>query len=423
MAETDVLVVGAGAAGLLAARELARAGKRVCILEARSRTGGRMHTWTDRSFTAPVELGAEFIHGNLPISLGLVQEYKLPLNTVQGGLWMADNGQFTQSHTYLEGADLLEMALHTLKHDMPLDTFLDTYLDAPELAPLRHEARRFAQGYDAADTAKASTLAFKQEWLATDADEQYRLTNGYHSLVEALENECRQLGVEIYLNTVAKTVRWQAGRVAITSLTGEGYTARQVLLTIPLGVWQSPPEAEAHIVFDPPLPEKMAAAKKLGYGHVIKFILQFNEAFWVQHVPGPVCFLFSQESVPTWWTQDPGSTPLLTGWIGGPDAESLAHTPETSLLDMALNSLSELFPQVTDVRGRLTGFHISRWGNDPFALGAYSYAVVNGEHYKQILAEPVQNTLFFAGEALADGGTVEAALQSGQDAARHMFRP
>lgn len=422
MAETDILVIGAGASGLLAARDLARAGKRVCLLEARDRIGGRMHTVADPAFPQPVELGAEFIHGNLPVSLALVQEYHIPISALQGGLWMADKGRFTQSHTYVEGGDLLELALKQLKHDLPLDTFLETHLNAPELSALREEARRFAQGYDAADTAKASTLAFREEWLTTDADEQYRITGGYRVLLEALANECRQLGVDIQLNTVAKTIRWQTARVDVMTTQG-AFTASQLLLTVPLGVWQAPTEAEAHIAFEPPLPEKLAAANKLGYGHVVKFVLRFRNAFWTRHVPGPVCFLFSREAISTWWTQDAGQTPVLTGWIGGPDAQELARLPQETLLDLALGSLAKLFPQETDWHNRLTGHHISRWSTDPFSLGAYSYAVVNGDTYRNQLAEPVQNTLFFAGEALTDGGTVEAALKSGKETAQRMLTP
>lgn len=421
MAQTEILIIGAGAAGLLAARDLARAGKRVCLLEARNRIGGRIHTLAHEDFDRPVEAGAEFIHGNLPVTMALIKEYGIPIQTVEGGLWTAENGRFTQSHSYVEGADLLEMALHQLEQDMPLDTFLDTHLHLPELAALRQEARRFAQGYDAADTAKASTLAFREEWQTTDADEQYRITGGYAVLLDALEKECRAAGVDIHLETVVKTIRWQPGHVEALTSAGT-YTARQLLITVPLGVWQSPPEAEAHMSFEPPLPEKTAAARALGYGHVIKSVLRFDHAFWTRHVPGPVCFLFSQETVPTWWTQDAtGQTAILTGWIGGPDAENLARVPQDDLLSMALNSLAALFPQETAWRERLRGHHISRWSSDPFALGAYSYAVVDGDRHKKILAEPVQHTLFMAGEAVGDGGTVEAALKSAQETVAHML--
>lgn len=421
MTETDILIVGAGASGLMAARELARAGKRVCVLEARERIGGRIHTIDQPGFDFPLETGAEFIHGKLPLSLALVKEYGLSLAVAGGGFWTAEDGNFYTSETRLEGADLLEMALKQLEEDLPLDTFLDTYLGAPEHAHLREEARRFARGYDASDTSRASTLAFREEWLAPDTDEQYRIRGGYRELIQALADDIMRHAGEIRTGTVVKTINRAPGEVTVTDQHGHTHRARQLLLTIPLGVWQSPPEAEAHIRFQPPLTEKTEAANRLGNGHVIKFLFRFEEAFWMSALPGPAAFLFSAESVPTWWTPYPDPDPLLTGWLAGPPAEELRHTNEETLLALATDSLQQIFPQVPGLRNKLRARHIARWDTDPFALGAYSYAVTGGERDKKILAAPVADTLFFAGEALHTGGTVEAALQSGRETALLML--
>jgi len=417
---TDVLIIGAGASGLLAARNLLRAGQGVHILEARDRVGGRIHTIHPAGFTEPLETGAEFVHGELPITLALLKEYGINPIPLQGAYMVHKNGHTHTSHDFMEGADVLEKALHGLQDDMPLQTFFDTYLHAPEHRTLREDAERFAEGYDAADIGRASTLAFRKEWLQTDTEDQYRPQNGYTPLMNALAKDCLQNGGHIRLGGVAKKVRWKPGHVEVATADGLTFTAKKLLLTVPLGIWQSHPDHAAHITFDPPLTEKTEAARHMGYGHVCKIVLQFAEAFWKKREP-ELGFLFSDRAIPTWWTQDIHRSTTLTGWLGGPKAEKLEQAHDATILDQALATLENIFSETPDLRQLLHAHYISRWGTDPFSLGAYSYATVNGEKHKAVLAAPVQNTLFFAGEALAEGGTVEAAFSSAKRAAEEVF--
>src|ERR1700716_4547776 len=94
-----IVVIGAGAAGLMAARELARAGKRVTILEARDRWGGRIHPLPFADFGYPAEGGAEFVHGEAPVTNGLLREAGLSLLTIEGTQWTVENGMLSGEGT------------------------------------------------------------------------------------------------------------------------------------------------------------------------------------------------------------------------------------------------------------------------------------------------------------------------------------
>jgi monoamine oxidase len=136
-------------------------------------------------------------------------------------------------------------------------------------------------------------------------------------------------------------------------------------------------------------------------------------------------FVFSKESIPTWWTQYPGKSATITGWSGGPHAEKLKGLSKEQILSKGLDSLSKIFSvDIVHLQQQLKGWHVADWMDDPYCLGAYSYDVVNGIEYKEVLRTPVENTIYFAGEGLYDGpeiGTVEAAFVSGRDTAHKII--
>jgi monoamine oxidase len=181
------------------------------------------------------------------------------------------------------------------------------------------------------------------------------------------------------------------------------------------------------IRFSPAIPEKIDAARKLGYGPVIKTMLQFNSIFWSdkeltqQKDLSRLSFIFSEAIVPTWWTQYPDKYAILTGWSGGPYAEELKDLSIEDILKRALDSLSSIFNLTSiHLHQQLQGWHVCNWATDPFSCGAYSYDVVNGKKLRKIVKEPLGNTVFFAGEAFYEGseiGTVEAALVNGRETA------
>jgi monoamine oxidase len=419
----DVIIIGAGASGLMAARQLSSSGKTVCILEAKPHIGGRIHTITDERFSYPVETGAEFIHGKLPYSFQLIKEAGLDEYRIKGNVYQVRNGKWNKENDFIERADELENALKELDHDMPLQQFLKEYFPGTANKHFRESVINYAQGYDAADASKLSTMAFKNEMQNEDGS-NYRINSGYTPLMQYIWMQCEQQGTALRLNTVVKEIDWTGKAIEVITSGAVIYKSHQVIVTTSVGIWQSRKGSKGHISFTPDLPEKRKAARQLGFGGVIKIVLQFNEVFW-KHKAHDIGFIISDEVIPTWWTQQPDKRPMLSGWVAGPDALKMKDLSEAEILKRSLASLSKIFViKAAELRSKLIAAHVFNWIKDPFARGAYSYQVVGATALKHTLSEPVNNKLFFAGEAIYSGnemGTVEAALASGDFVAKQVL--
>lgn len=410
----DVIIIGAGAAGLMAAKELSAAGRSICILEARNRIGGRIHTITDERFSYPVEAGAEFIHGKLEHTFRLIKEAKLDLYSIKGNIYQVINAEWKKENEFFQRAEELEKALAELKEDMPLKEFLSKYFPGVKNSKFRKAVTQFAEGYDAADTSRFSSLAFKKEMEEED-DNDYRLKKGYTPLMQYLWNECEAKGTVLRLDTIVKEISWN--KQPVQAKTNNGiYKAKQVVITVPLGIWQARKESNGSISFIPELNEKKAAAKQLGFGGVIKVIVQFDEVFWKEKAKN-IGFILSDKSIPTWWAQEPDKHPMLSGWVAGPASKKMQQLSNEAIMQKAISSLAAIFQmRTTELKKKIVAWHVFNWLNDPFSRGAYGWQAVNSNLHRHELQKPVANRLFFAGEALYHGsemGTVEAALASG----------
>jgi len=210
-------------------------------------------------------------------------------------------------------------------------------------------------------------------------------------------------------------VRWSRGSVEVEgTFRGEPWRAwaPRAVITLPIGVLPS-------IRFSPRLTSKGPALARLASGPVIRVAMAFRSAFWEKDHPGVAFFHSPGAAFPTFWTPLPMHAPLLTAWAGGPKAARLSGASEERLLKHALESVRSVLGKNEEP----VAFLVHDWQADPYARGGYSYVRVGGTSAREELAQPLEGTLYFAGEAtdVEQSGTVGGALASGQRAARELL--
>ena len=415
-----IVIVGAGAAGLMAGRELARAGKRVTILEARERCGGRIHPLPAAEFGYPADGGAEFVHGEAPVTHALLGEAGLSLEEIEGTLWRFDGADFSREDPYDPHEAELHAVLGDLKDDLTVADFLRRHFAGPEYDRLRYSIERMVEGYDAADPERASTLALREEWMDGGLHRQARINGGYGALIDFLAAECRRHGVTIRLGCVVSAIEEEGGAVVVRGAGGDVHRCDRAILTVPLPLLRE-------IALPASVRAKAAAADDIGFGNVVKILLRFARPWWRERGPdlADMTFLLSDQTIPVWWTRYPEQHPVLTGWFGGPRTAELQGLDPQALIEAGLGSLAAVFDLSRDEVARdLVAAAAINWGHDRFARGAYSWATPRTRAAQTMLAR-ADGAVLFSGEALYRGrdmGTVEAALASGLETAGTILR-
>jgi monoamine oxidase len=428
--DADFVVIGAGAAGLAAARRLAGRSLRVIVLEARDRVGGRVWPRNLTRTTTPAELGAEFVHGPAQQTVALLQEAGIAAVAADGESWTCgedgdlrrDDRDFRLVSRALEGARFLT-------RDESADRFLRRLERDDRTRDVAEAARAFVEGFEAADPAVASVRSIADELRSGVDSRSARPLGGYGPMFELLHHACVAAGVQICLSTIVRRVSWRRGAVAVDVCDARGDSrtirARGAIATLPVGVLRHGGD-DSEVVFDPDLPTvKRKALGKIEMGHAVKVALWFRSAFWERIRKGRYneagFFRCPTQAFAAYWTQLPVRSELVIAWAGGPKAIALSDVSQAEVIDRAMNGFGALFDEPALVRDEFEGAAMHDWSQDRFARGAYSYVVVGGGDARAVLATPVEDTLFFAGEATStdgQGGTVNGALATGDRAAQ-----
>jgi monoamine oxidase len=424
-----VIVVGGGVAGLAAAQRLVQAGRKVVLLEARDRFGGRVHTIHDSATNHPVELGAEFIQGNPEELLGIIRKAGLSLQRLTEQHVRASGGRKRDS------PEVEDLVARLLEPDGGI-------ADIPVAELLRKKRNEFSreeleaitaylEGFHAADLERFGSAALAENQAAEEEDSEniFRLAGGYGQLTGQLLSSLDSELAEIRTGVVATRLGWSRGSVEVEArANGETMHARakQAVIALPLNNLKTARGEEGALLPDPAPEGWVRALEHLEIGAAQHIVLRFEDAWWIQpHRPPPVFVHGSGEPIPVWWTASPPETPFLTGWAGGPKAFRLAGLTMEELVPLALESASRIFGiPVRKLADGLRAAYSHDWTSDPYSRGAYSYGGVGAAEARRLLRQPVADTLVLSGEALAEEGrnaTVPGALSSGYRSADRLL--
>jgi monoamine oxidase len=413
----DVIVIGAGAAGLMAARELTHAGKQVVVLEASHRVGGRVLTLFEERAGVPIELGAEFVHGDAPTTTRLLDEARLATVPVSGEHVRSDNGELSpQGPIWKRMSRVFALMSKRRKTDRSFQEFLDTRPGGARLARDRELADAFVQGFDGADPTLISERSLAEQGDPTEgAATARRVVNGYAALIVHLDREVSSF---VRLNCRAQRIEWGDAGVRVVDATGTTHSARAVVIALPLPMLQ-----DGTLRIEPEIPALRNAANRLVMGHVARTCVVVRERFWEEKTQELSFVHAPRRPFTVWWTQHPIQAPVLVGWAGGPAAQQL--TRSGTLEEVVLAELAHVFRmRRARTESIVESIHWHDWSSDPLVRGAYSYVGVGGVSAPRTLARSIAGRVFVAGEATdaESGGTVEAALASGERAARAVVR-
>jgi monoamine oxidase len=372
-------------------------------------------------------LGAEFIHGQAPQTLALLREAALTAIALGTESWRcARDGSLQPDKDDFRAAARIFEGASRLSQDESIDEYLRRFGGDERSRQRVALARAFVEGFDAADPAIAGVRGIADEWRSGVDLTSSRPLGGYVRLFDFLRKTVVQAAA-LRLSTAVHRIAWKRGEVAVEATEGNGkqlsLRARTAIVTLPVGVLRGRDDGAP--AFDPDLPsEKLDALQRIEMGHVVKVTLCFRTAFWERvddaRYRDAAFFRCDGGAFPAYWTQMPVRSELVVAWAGGPRAMALAGLSADALVERALDGFGTLANDSRTARNEFECGFIHDWTNDRFARGAYSYLAVGGDGARASLARPIDDTLFFAGEATStdgQGGTVNGALETGERAA------
>ena len=400
--DIDIAIIGAGAAGLGAARALENSGLNVLVLEARPRLGGRAHT-VIAAENVTFDVGCGWLHSADRNSfVPIAKELRFELDQKRPR-WrdQTNNIGFAKD---LRDAFLQELdafwdrcdALAEQSGDMPAERALE---QDSRWNPLINALSTYISGVELDRVSVKDFVAYH------DTEINWRVPRGYGALVSAYG-----AGVPVALNTVVSVVDHSGTRIRIETSQGT-IRADKVIVTLPTDII-----AKEKIRFLPALPGKIAAAAGLPLGLADKVTLMLDRPDGLP-IDGHMRGAIDRTDTGTYQLR-PFGQPCIEGFFGGRHARALEDAGDGALAAAAIDEVVNLLG--SDYRKRLRPLAASRWALDEFALGSYSCALPGHAGDRAILAAPVDDRLFFAGEAthLSWFSTCHGARDSGARAAQ-----
>lgn len=392
----EVVVVGAGAAGIGAAMHLRTQGVEVLVLEAKDRIGGRAHTLTGAQ--AALDMGCGWLHSadQNPLT-ALVEPAGLTLDRSEPA-WTKPaiqiNFPMNDQRAYAEAFQAFEDAMEKAAKE-PVDIPASDLFGVvdPKWIPLLNAFSGYYNG------ASFERISVKDYAAYEPTDENWRVREGYGTLIATLGQR-----LKVRLSTPVERIAHGGAAVTVSGPWGS-LEAGAVIVAVSTGVL-----AGEAIAFDPPLPDKIEAAHNLPLGHVEKAFLSLSEA---EFFPVETMVRGRIDAATGGYTLRPMGLPIIEGFFGWELAASLEMEAEDAFTAFAIEELVAVFG--SDFRRKVTPLGQSGWRGDPFIRGAYSHARVGQAAARAVLAAPVGERLFFAGEACSPHAfsTAHGAYETG----------
>jgi monoamine oxidase len=418
----DVAIIGAGMAGLAAARMLAEQGLEVVLIEGRDRVGGRVETIHSEA-ALPAELGPEYVHGEPVATIDLLREAGMGREAVHDIHHTVRDGLLAEEpRVWARFAEVLSKAPPPSR-----DMSARDFLARQRLSD--HDRRLFEhliEGYYGAPLGDISVASIVEDSSGASGDRESAMTRvlgGYGPLALWMLDRMRAAGGHVLYGHVVRKIDWSTHRVRIDCQVGDVITcivATRVIVTLPLGVLAQ--TGDDAIEFRPSLGAHGRAMSQLGMGQVVKPVICLNEEVWRDYVETPLHFVHAVPGAafPTFWIRSQGDSHQLTAWSGGPGVHAFDDMTTEEIVVQALGDFGATL-RIPEQRleAAVDHYHFRNYAKDPFARGAYSYTRVGGSEAAAQLATPLGDVLYFAGEATDAEyeGSVAGALRSGYRAA------
>lgn len=418
-----IVVIGAGLAGLVAARELKKHGHEVVVLEARNRVGGRI--WTSRKWhDMPLDLGATWIHGiegnpitSIADEVGakrLVTSYDKSITYDTTGQPIGDTQERHLAQLRRQVSQALKRAQQT-EEDLSVRQAIEPLQQPFAITSESYRAIDFILSGECEHEYSGNSTDLSAHWF--DSVKEYEgedvlFADGFGVITEHLARD-----LDVNLGQDVQRIDWESSPVRVITRTAE-FVADHAIVTLPLGVLKA-----KKVVFSPKLPRKtLTAIDALGFGVLNKCYLRFEQAFWPDDVDW-IEYIPSRHGEWTEWVsfQRVAKMPILLGFNAAAHGKFVEAWTDTQIVTSAMKTLDTIFgtrtPDPVD-------HQITRWAADPYALGAYSFnAVGSTPTMRDELAAPLESRIFFAGEATERNyfGTAHGAVLSGLRAAMEVL--